>query len=78
MITWLSKLISDVESLVTAGIAAAAALYVAAIWWRTKALVPTLTAILVAGVVVWAASNVDFLEQRVADDAMELYGEVRP
>ena len=68
MIEWLSATLADVESLLQAGIAVAAAAYVASIWWRTKALVPTLAAMLVAGAVVWASNNVDWFSQRIADD----------
>lgn len=69
MLLWLEAMIANVEQVVTAAISAAAAVYVAAVWWRTKALVPTITAIVVAGVVVWASANVDFISDRVAEDA---------
>ena len=72
MIEWLSATLADVESLLQAGIAVAAAAYVASIWWRTKALVPTLAAMLVAGAVVWASNNVDWFSQRIADDTTGL------
>lgn len=68
MIEFLSGMISDVETVIIAAIGAAAAAYVASVWWRTKALVPTLTAIVMAGVVVWAAGNVEFLEQQIEAD----------
>lgn len=69
MTDFLTRMIADVSSVITAAIAAAAAIYVAAVWWRTKALVPTVTAVVMAGVVVWATANIDVLEQRGDVDA---------
>ncbi|AXV09719.1 hypothetical protein DVS28_a5063 [Euzebya pacifica] len=71
MIDFLSNMIGDVSDVITAAIAAAAAVYVASVWWKTKALVPTMTAIILAAVVVWAAGNVDVLEGRVAADSTD-------
>jgi hypothetical protein len=69
MIQFLQSMISNFSEVIIAAIAAAASVYVAAVWWKTKALVPTLTAVVMAGVVVWATSNVGFLEQQVQTDA---------
>lgn len=69
MILWLTDLLGDIEALITAAITVAAAVYVAAVWWRTKALVPTLTAIVVAGIVVWASGNIDVISGRIEQDA---------
>lgn len=68
MITFLTALIDSIGTVVQAAIATAAAVYVASVWWRTKALVPTMSAILLAVVVVWAAGHVDVLEGRVDAD----------
>lgn len=69
MINFLTNMIGDVSTVIVAAISAAAAVYVASVWWKTKALVPTLTAIVLAAVVVWAAGNVDVLQQHVGDDS---------
>jgi len=71
LIDFLSNMIGDVSDVITAAIAAAAAVYVASVWWKTKALVPTMTAIILAAVVVWTAGNVDVLEGRVAADSTD-------
>ncbi len=69
MIEFLNNMIADASGVIVAAIAAAASAYVASIWWRTKALVPTLTAIVMAGVVVWAVGNVDTLRDQVDSDS---------
>ena len=71
MTDFLTQMIDDVSTVITAAIAAAASIYVAAVWWRTKALVPTITAVVMAGVVVWATANVGFLEDRVEQDTSQ-------
>ena len=67
MIDILQNLIGSTETMVQAAIGVAAAMYVAGIWWRTKALVPTLAAVALAAVVVWAANNITFLQQQVGE-----------
>lgn len=69
MIQLISTLISEVSGVLQSGIAVAAIAWVAIVWWRSKALVSTISAIMLAGVVVWATANVDFLKSRVAEDA---------
>lgn len=71
MIEFLNGMIDNFATVIKAAIAAAASVYVAAVWWKTKALVPTVTAVVMAGVVVWATANVDFLEARVEQDTQE-------
>jgi hypothetical protein len=71
MIEFLTAMITDARSVILAGIGATASVYVASVWWRTKALVPTMTAILMAGVVVWAVGNVDTLQEQVQVDSAE-------
>ncbi|MGI9018771.1 MAG: hypothetical protein ACR2HR_16980 [Euzebya sp.] len=71
MIDFLTQMITDFETVIRAGIAAAASVYVAAVWWRTKALVPTLTSVVMAGVVVWATANVGVLRDQVDLDTRQ-------
>ncbi len=72
MINTLNGLIDNTEVLVKSALAVAAAIYVAGIWWRTKALVPTLAAVALAAVVVWAANNITFLEGQVGEAIEEM------
>jgi hypothetical protein len=74
VIEFLTNMINDARSVIIAGIGAAASVYVAAVWWRTKALVPTMTAIVMAGVVVWAVGNVELLQSQVQADSEDWIG----
>ncbi len=69
MTDFLTNMIADARTVILAAISAAATLYVAAVWWRTKALVPTVTAIIMAGVVLYAVNNVEVLQDGVESDA---------
>ena len=71
MIDFLTQMIDQFGTVIRAAIAVAASVYVAAIWWKTKALVPTITAVVMAGVVVWATANVAFLQDQVQQDSQE-------
>lgn len=71
MTEFLTGMINDFSGVIKAAIAAAASVYVAAVWWKTKALVPTVTSVVMAGVVVWATANVSFLEERVDQDTQQ-------
>lgn len=71
MIQYLTNMISGVTTVVIAAIGVAATVYVAAVWWRTKALVPTMTAIVMAAVVLFAVNNVDVLQQQVEQDSLD-------
>ncbi|MEE8600173.1 hypothetical protein [Euzebya tangerina] len=69
MIDFLSQMINQFGTVIQAAIAVAASVYVAGVWWKTKALVPTITAVVMAGLVVWATGNVELLEGQIDVDA---------
>lgn len=71
MTEFLTSMIGSAERVILAAISVAATVYVAAVWWRTKALVPTVTAVVMAGVVLYAVNNVDALQQGVEVDSQE-------
>ncbi|CAN5159450.1 hypothetical protein BH23ACT9_BH23ACT9_27910 [soil metagenome] len=71
MTQFLTSMIADARTVVLAAISLAATVYVAAVWWRTKALVPTLTAVVMAGVVLYAVNNVDTLQAGVEADSTD-------
>jgi hypothetical protein len=71
VIEYLTQMINQAGTVVIAAVGVAATLYVAAVWWRTKALVPTMTAIVMAGVVLYAVNNVDSLQAGVEADSQE-------
>lgn len=78
MIDMLAAGLAEVRTLILSAIAVAAAAYVAGVWWRTKALVPTLTAIAMSAVVVWAATNIDVLQAQVGEDSTRWIGAADP
>lgn len=65
---WAADKIADVQGLVITAIALMAVILIASTWWTTKALVPTVTALLLAGLVLWAVSNVDWFQARIGDE----------
>lgn len=71
MVQLLNGMLNDATHIIQAAIALATAVYVASTWWRTRALIPTLTAIVMAGIVVWASSNVDLLGKQINIDAVD-------
>ena len=72
MIDWIADKLADIQQLIlTAGVVLAI-LYVLMTWWRTKALVPTLVALLLAGIVLWAVSNIDWFKRKVGEETRSL------
>lgn len=69
VIDWLDAKIVDITGLVQSGIVLAAIVSVAIVYFRTKQLVATATAALLAGVVIWATNNIGWFEQKVGEEA---------
>lgn len=68
MIDLLSSKLADVEGLIQSAIAVMALVMVISVWARSKALVPTLGAVMFGALVVWGVNNVEFLEQKVDEE----------
>lgn len=71
MIDWASSLVNDGITLLRL-VAIAVAIYaILKVWYLTQAFIPTLGAILLSGIALWAISPVGFawLEQRIAEDS---------
>src|SRR5207245_9475715 len=62
-----SKLV-EIENLMLAGVGVAAIAFVAGGWWRTKQMVPTLSAFILAGAVVWGSANVGWFRDQVGKE----------
>jgi hypothetical protein len=62
------NLTSEAEALVKALIAVMGLVFVLMTAARTRAVVPTVGAIVFAGLVGWAVANTDFIEQKVDED----------
>ena len=72
MFDWIAAKLAEVEQLIQLGAAVLAVVYVVSTWWRTKALVPTVTAMVLAGAVLWAINNIDWFERKVGEEAQSL------
>lgn len=72
MIEWVADKLADIQQLILAAGVVLAILYVLMTWWRTKALVPTLVALLLAGIVLWAVSNIDWFKRKVGEETGSL------
>jgi hypothetical protein len=69
-----NNLIGEAQDLVTAAVVLVAIVIIVSTWARTRALVPTLSAIFVGALVVWAVRNVDFLQEQIDEDIREESG----
>jgi len=69
-----NNLIAEVQDLLTAAVVVVAIGIILATWAKTRAIVPTLSAIILAGFVVWAVNNVDFIQDLVGEDIVEESG----
>ncbi len=69
MIDWMNSKLGDVQGLLVGITGVLAIWFVIWTWVRTKALVPTLVAMLVAGAVLWAVSNMDWFKNKVGQEA---------
>lgn len=72
MIDWIADKLADIQQLILAAGVVLAIVYVLMTWWRTKALVPTLVALLLAGIVLWAVSNLDWFKRKVGEETRGL------
>ncbi|HYR64111.1 MAG TPA: hypothetical protein VET24_15955 [Actinomycetota bacterium] len=72
MITWLTVKLAEVRQLIQAGLVVAAVLFIAHVWWKTKALIPTLGAMLLAGAVLWGTANVQWFQDQIGKEMHSL------
>lgn len=68
MIQFLTDKLGEVEVLVQAAIAVMAMIMVIAVWAKSKALVPTLGALIFGAFVVWGVNNTDILRQKIDEE----------
>lgn len=71
MIDWASSLVNDGITLLRLIAIAVAILGIVKVWYLTQAFIPTLGAILLSGIALWAISPIGFawLERRIAEDS---------
>lgn len=58
MIPWMTTKLAEIHILVQGDLVVAAVLFIGHVWWKTKALVPTVGAMLLAGAVLWGTANI--------------------
>ena len=66
---WINQEAGKVENTLLICIAVAAIAFVFSVWWRTKALVATISAMVLAGGVVWGSNNVDWFRDKFENEA---------
>jgi hypothetical protein len=64
--------LAEIRQLIQAGLVVAAVLFVAHIWWKTKALIPTLGAMLLAGAVLWGTANIQWFQDQIGQEIHSL------
>jgi uncharacterized membrane protein YdjX (TVP38/TMEM64 family) len=68
LISWMELKLAQIQQLIQAGLVVAAILFVAHIWWKTKALIPTVGAFLLAGAVLWGTANIQWFQNEVGQE----------
>ncbi|HEX9766470.1 MAG TPA: hypothetical protein VGA36_06880 [Nitriliruptorales bacterium] len=71
MLDFMETLTADAIGLARTVVVLIAIVSVSSVWWRTRALVPVLGSILVAGIALWAVSpgGLSWVQERVGDDS---------
>ncbi len=72
MISWMELKLGQIQQLIEAGLVVAAILFVAHVWWKTKALIPTLGAFLLAGAVLWGTANIQWFQNEIGQEMRSL------
>ena len=72
MVGWMTVKLAEIRQLVQAGLVVAAILFVAHVWWKTKALIPTLGAMLLAGMVLWGTANIQWFQDKIGQEMHSL------
>lgn len=65
---WLQGKLGEVQTLIQAGAVVMAIIAILGAWFRTKALVPTITAAVLAGFVLWGISNTSWFQTKVGEE----------
>ena len=68
MTEWLLHEINQAQIVVQAGVVLLGIVVVVATYARSKAIVPTLGALLFAGVVIWAVNNTGWFEEKIGEE----------
>jgi hypothetical protein len=69
VINWLIILLGDIRALVIFGAAVFGAIFVLLVWARTRALGPSVVALLTTAAMVWSVANVPWWTARAGEEA---------
>jgi hypothetical protein len=69
--------LAEVRQLIQGGLVVAAVLFIAHAWWKSKALIPTVGAMLLAGMVLWGTANVQWFQDQIGKE-MHSMGRTAP
>ena len=64
--------LAEIRQLIQGGLVVVAVLFIAHVWWKTKALIPTLGAMLLAGMVLWGTANVAWFQDQIGKEMHSL------
>jgi hypothetical protein len=67
MILWMTAKLAEIVLLAQGGLVVAAVLFIHHVWWKTKALIPTVGAMLLAGAVLWGTANIQWFQKAVLE-----------
>lgn len=67
MIPWMIAKLAEIGRLIQGGLVVAAVLFIGHVWWKTKALIPTVGAMLLAGAVLWGTANIQWFQKAVIE-----------
>ena len=68
MTEWLQSEITQIQAVVQAGVVLLGIAVVIATYARTRAIVPTLGAIVFAGIVIWSVNNTAWFEEKIGEE----------
>ena len=66
---WFQGKLTQVETLIQAAAVVMAIIAILGAWFRTKALVPTVTAAVLAGFVLWGINNTSWFQTKVGEES---------
>ncbi len=78
MIDFLNSEISAVGGLLQNGISVMAIAFVGIVFWRSKALAPTLGALFLAGAVIWGVNNISWFERQIDKETSKSWAPMAP
>ena len=64
--------LAEIRQLIQGGLVVAAVLFIGHVWWKTKALIPTLGAMLLAGMVLWGTANIQWFQDEIGKEMRSL------